>query len=280
MINSLRDFLTECEKIGELARVNTEVDWDLELNHIADASDQKNGPALLFENVKGSKDPCLIAALSSRNRCAIALDMPIGMSGVQMAKEWMVRIKKRIPPKVVATGPVMENVVESKDIDLTALPAPKLYPLDGGRYIATTSALITQDPDTGWTKLGTYRACINDRNNLVINIQPGKHALLMLNRYRELGKKMPAALCIGQLPVIFFLASVNMPWGTSEYDVAGGIRGDAVEVLKSDMTGLLIPATAEYVLEGEIDPDPSTFKPEGPFGEFTGYYSAAAGGRL
>lgn len=274
MITSLRDFLNECEKIGELARVKAEVDWDLELNHVADASDQKNGPALLFENVKGAKDPCLIAALSSRNRCAIALDMDLGMTGVQMAREWMVRMKKRIPPKVIPTGPVMENVVEAKDIDLTALPAPKLYPLDGGRYIGTTSALITEDPDTGWTNLGTYRTQILDRNNVAVSILPGKHALMMLNRNRELGRKMPAAICIGQLPVLFFLASVNIPWGVSEYDVAGGIRGGPVDVVKSDMTGILIPATAEYVLEGEIDPDRSTFKPEGPFGEFTGYYSA------
>ena len=193
-----------------------------------------------------------------------------------MAKEWMVRVRKRIPHSVVANGPVMENIVESKDVDLTAMPAPKLYPLDGGRYIGTTSVLITQDPDTGWTNLGTYRTAILDRNNAAINIHPGKHALMMLDRYRELGKKMPAAICIGQLPVLFFMGSVNIPWGISEYDVAGGIRGEPVDVIKSDLTGLLIPATAEYVLEGEIDPDPSTYKPEGPFGEFTGYYSATA----
>jgi 4-hydroxy-3-polyprenylbenzoate decarboxylase len=92
-----------------------------------------------------------------------------------------------------------------------------------------------------------------------------------------LGKKMPAAVCIGQLPVLFFLSSVGIPWGISEYDAAGGIRKEPVDVIKSDLTGLLIPATAEYVLEGEIDPDPSTYKPEGPFGEYTGYYSAGAG---
>ncbi len=275
MINSLRDFITGCEKIGELARVKTEVDWDLELNHIADLSDEKGGPALLFENVKGCKDSCLIAALSKPNRCAIALDMPLTLSRVEMAKEWMIRVnQKRVPPKIVATGPVMENVIEEKDVDLTKMPVPKLYPLDGGRYISTTAALITQDPDTGWVNHGTYRAPISGRNNIPINIQPGKHAILMLNRYEQLGKKMPAALCIGQLPVLFLLSSTGVPWGISEYDAAGGIRGEPVEVIKSDLTGLLIPATAEYVLEGEIDPDPASFIMEGPFGEYPGYYSA------
>ena len=278
MINSLRDFINECEKIGELARVKVEVDWNLELSHIADINDQKGGPALIFENVKGSKHSCLIAALSKQNRCAIALDMPLGMSRVQMAKEWMLRLKQGlVQPKIVPTGPVMENVIESRDIDLSLMPAPKLYPLDGGRYIGTTAALITQDPDTGWINLGTYRMAILDRDNMAINIQPGKHALIMLKRYQELGKNMPAAVCIGQLPVLFFLSSVGIPWGISEYDAAGGIRKEPVDVIKSDLTGLLIPATAEYVLEGEIDPDPSTYRPEGPFGEYTGYYSAGAG---
>jgi phenylphosphate carboxylase beta subunit len=276
MINSLRDFINECEKIGELARVRAEVDWDLELNHIADISDQRGGPALIFENVKGCKHSCLIAALSKPNRCAVALEMPVGMSRVQMAKEWMVRMsRERIPPKIVSSGPAMDNVIEGKDIDLNTLPVPKLYPLDGGRYLGTTAALITEDPDTGWTNLGTYRMQILDRDSLALNLQPGKHARMMLDRYRHLGKMMPAAVCVGQLPVLFLLASTGIPWGVSEYDAAGGIRGKPVEVIKSELTGLQIPATAEYVLEGEIDPDPSTYRPEGPFGEYPGYYSAS-----
>lgn len=276
MINSLRDFINECEKIGELTRVKAEVDWNLELNHIADISDQKGGPALIFENVKGCKHSCLIAALSKPNRCAVALEMPVGMSRVQMAKEWMVRMnRERIPPKIVSSGPVMDTVIEEKDIDLNILPVPKLYPMDGGRYLGTTAALITEDPDTGWTNLGTYRMQILDRNILALNLQPGKHARMMLHRYRQLGKMMPAAVCVGQLPVLFLLASTGIPWGVSEYDAAGSIRGEPVEVIKSELTGLQIPATAEYVLEGEIDPDPSTYRPEGPFGEYPGYYSAS-----
>jgi 4-hydroxy-3-polyprenylbenzoate decarboxylase len=107
---------------------------------------------------------------------------------------------------------------------------------------------------------------------MAINIQPGKHAQMMLKRYQELGKKMPAAVCIGQLPILFFLSSVGIPCGVSEYDAAGGFCQEPAEVIKSDLTGLLVPATAEYVLEGEIDPDPSTYKPEEPFGEYTGDY--------
>lgn len=276
MINSLRDFLEECEKIGELARVKTKVDWDLELGHVADVSDRKGGPALIFENVKDCKHSCLIAALSKPNRCAIALGMPVEMSRIEMAREWMMRVTRdRVPPKLSSSGPVMDNVIEEKDIDLEILPSPKFYPLDGGRYMGTTSALITKDPDNGWTNVGTYRMQILDRNTLGLNLQTSKHARLMLERYGQLGRKMPAAICNGQLPLLFFLAGSGVPWGISEYDAAGGIRGEPVDVIESDLTGLQIPATAEFVLEGEIDPDPASYRPEGPLGEFTGYYSAS-----
>jgi 4-hydroxy-3-polyprenylbenzoate decarboxylase len=276
MINSLRDFIEACYRIGELSRVKREVDWNLELSHIADLSDQKGGPALIFEQVRGCRNSCLVAALSKPVRCAIALDMPVQMSRVEMAREWMVRVnRKRIPPRMVSSGPVMENVIEEEDIDLNLLPVPKLYPLDGGRYIGTTAALITKDPDSDWVNLGTYRMQILGRNEVGINIQTSKHARFMLEKYRALGKKMPAAICIGQLPVLFLMASTNVPWGVSEYDAAGAIRGEPVEVVQSDLTRLSIPATAEYVLEGEIDPDPACYRPEGPFGEFPGYYSAS-----
>jgi UbiD family decarboxylase len=86
---------------------------------------------------------------------------------------------------------------------------------------------------------------------------------------------VPAAVCVGQLPVLFLVASTGVPWGVGEYDAAGGIRGEPVEVVKSDLTGLYLPASAEYVLEGEIDPDPHSYRPEGPFGEYPGYYSTS-----
>jgi UbiD family decarboxylase len=189
MINSLRDFINECAKVGELKVVQSQVDWDLELSHIADVNDTRGGSALIFDNVKDCQGSCLIGALSKQIRCAIALDMPTGMSRVEMAKEWMTRVNRTlIPPKVLPTGPVMENVVEEQDIDLNALPVPKLYPKDGGRYIGTTAALILEDPDTGWTNLGTYRMQILDGKSVALNLQPGKHARLMLDRCRELGK--------------------------------------------------------------------------------------------
>jgi len=274
MINDLRDFIAKCEKAGELKRVKAEVDWDLELSHVSKLNEEKKGPALLFENVKGYNIPVFSGALSTTKRLSIALGMPENYTICQMAKEWSKLVNKGpIPPKLVKEGPVMENVIEGDKVDLFSLPAPKFYPLDGGRFVGTAVAVITQDPETGWTNLGTYRMQIIDKNHAGIQILKGKHADLIRAKYRELGKPMPCAAVIGQAPLNFLLSSTTVSAGVSEYDVAGAIQGEPVEVIKSDLTGLLYPATAEIVLEGEVDSDPAHFGAEGPFGEYTGYYS-------
>src|SRR3990172_12989335 len=190
--------------------------------------------------------------------------MPDNYRLIQLAKEWVnLTSKAKLPPVEVSDGPIFENVVEGDKVDLFPLPSPRFSPLDGGRYIGTTVSLVTQDPDTGWTNLGTYRMQLLDKNRSAIQIHHGKHGDLMLDRYRELGKPMPAAAVIGVPPVLFLLASSTAPWGASESALAGALQGAPIEVIKSALTGLWIPATAEIVLEGEINPDRSTYAEEG-----------------
>jgi len=280
MINDLRDFIDECEKIGELKRINAEVDWDLELSHVCKLNEARGGgQALLFENVKDSHGVSVLgSAFSTARRLAISLGMPDNYSICQQAREWVELISKSsIPPVEVADGPVLENVLEGDGVDLLSLPIPKFAPLDGGRYLGTAVSIVTKDPDEGWTNLGTYRMQLVDKKMAAIQIHHGKHADLMLDRYRELGNPMPAVAVIGQAPILFLMSSSTVPWGVCEYDRAGAIRGAPIEVIKSDLTGLLIPAGAEIVLEGEINPDRNSYMQEGPFGEYTGYYSAKAG---
>ncbi|MDT3698589.1 MAG: phenylphosphate carboxylase subunit beta [Thermincola sp.] len=277
MIKDLRDFIAQCEKQGELKRINAEVDWNLELSHICKFNEaRKGGQALLFENLKnGNGVSVLGSALTTETRLAAALGMPNNYSLCELAREWVeLSAKNSIPPVVVSDGPILENVLEGEEVDLLSLPVPKFAPLDGGRYIGTAVSVISQDPDEGWTNLGTYRMQLLDRNHTAVQLHHGKHADMMLERYRELGKPMPVAAVIGSAPIIFMMASSTAPWGVCEYDRAGAIQGEPVEVIKSDCTGLLIPARAEIVLEGEIDPDRTNYKSEGPFGEYTGYYSA------
>ncbi len=270
-IRNLRDFIEQCEAVGELKRVKAEVDWDLELSHVSKINEERGGPALLFENVKGCIGSVLIGAFTSSKRLAIALGMPLDYTLSQMAQEWVnLASKQLIPPVELNTGPIMENIIEGDDLDLTKLPAPRFYSLDGGRYIGTGTFRVERDPETGGINLGVSRMQLLDERNIGTNILPGKRGARILNKYKDLGKAMPSALVLGSDP-IYALAGSAMIEADSEYDIVGAIRGFPAEVIKSDLTGLPIPAEAEIVVEGEIDPD--AVRPEGPFGEYTGYYT-------
>lgn len=270
-IKNLRDFIEICEAEGELKRVKKEVDWDLELSHISKLNEEKGGPALLFENVKDSIGSVLIGAFTSPRRLAIALGMPLDSSIPDMAREWTkLTSEKLIPPVEVKTGPIMENVVEGDEIDLTKFPSPRFYPLDGGRFIGTGAFRVERDPETGAINLGVSRVQLLDQRSLGTNIKPGKRGDRILKKYERLGKPMASAVILGCDP-IYLPAGGAMVEAESEYDIAGAIRGVPAEVIISDLTGLPIPAEAEIVIEGEIPPDDT--REEGPFGEFTGYYT-------
>lgn len=271
----LRDFIAKLEEEGELRRIKAEVDWYLEMGHIAKINEEQGGPALLFENVKGYKTPVLASALSTTSRLALALEAPKTSTLPQLVREWVERTRpeKLIPPKWVKEGkaPCKENVDEGAKVDLTKFPVPHLYPLDGGRYFGTACCVITRDPESGWVNVGTYRLQLLDKQTLGTHFIPGKHVDLMLKKYAERKEPMPVAVCVGVDPVIFLVSSSRLPAGRSEYDYAGALRSAPVEVVKGETVDLPIPAGAEIVVEGEVDP--FSFRDEGPFGEYTGYYS-------
>lgn len=267
----LRDFIAACEAIGELKRVAAEVDWDLELSHVSKLNEERGGPALLFTKVKGYTSPVLTGAFGSSRRLALALGMPSHLTMCELARRWMqLTIKELVPARQVDSGPILSHVKSGDEVNLFDLPVPRFYPLDGGRYIGTAVFLVIKDPETGEINLGTYRMQVLDEKAAGVQILPGKRGERILKKYRKLERPMPAAAVIGCDPLLF-MVGVGMYAGASEYDVAGSIRGEPMEIVTSDLTGLPLPATAEIVLEGEIDP--VNFRPEGPFGEYTGYYS-------
>src|SRR5262249_38716385 len=178
----------------------------------------------------------------------------------------------RIAPKYVDDGPIFENVMTGDDVDVTAFPAPKWHANDGGRYIGTGSFNITRDPDEGWVNCGTYRVMIHDAKTAGFYISPGKHGRQMRDKYQARRAPMPVAVVCGGDPMTFLMASSEVPYGVSEYEIVGGVRGKPVEVIKAPVTGLPIPANAEIVLEGFVEPDNERI--EGPFGEWTGYYAS------
>ena len=271
----MRDFIRMCEEQGELKRIKAEVDWDLEISHISKVNEEKGGPALLFENVKGYTSPVLTGAFGTAKRLAIALGMPTNYSMCDLAQRWMkTTLDKVIPPEEVSTGTVLENIDEGDAVNLEKFPVPRFYPLDGGRYIGTATFLIVRDPETGEVNLGTYRMQMLDGKRCGVQILPGKRGERIMKKYKKLGQKMPALAVIGCDPLLM-LAGTLMTAKASEMEIAGSIRGEAVRYITSPHTGLPIPYDAEIVLEGEIDPD--NFQPEGPFGEYTGYYSDELG---
>ncbi len=272
-MKDLRDFIKVVEEKGQLARVKAEVDWNLELSHIAKLNEEKGGPALLFENVKGYDSPVLTSAYTTTQRLAIAMRAPLESSLVDLMRIWVERTKpeKLIPPKWVDTGPCKENKMEGDEVDLTKFPVPKFYPRDGGRYFGTAHFVVTKDPDTGWVNLGTYRLQLLGKNKLGTQFIKGKHADIMLKKYQAMGKPMPVAVVIGGDPLMFLMGASRVSAGICEYDIAGGIIGEPIEVVKCETCDLPVPATAEIVVEGEVDPN--KFMEEGPFGEYTGYYS-------
>ena len=272
-MKDLRDFIAICEPEGLVHRVKAEVDWNLELSHIAKLNEEKLGPALLFENVKGYTSPVMTSVCTTTQRLSVLMRMPKETSLVGLMEQWVKVGDNLLPPVWVERdkAPCKENIMKGSDIDLFKFPVPKWYPKDGGRYIGTAHYIISKDPDSGWINLGTYRAQLLEKDKIGTQFIKGKHADIMLKKYQALKKPMPVASVIGGDPLLFILGAARLSAFVSEYDVAGAITGAPIEVVKGETVDLPIPAHAEIVIEGLVDAE--KFLPEGPFGEYTGYYS-------
>ncbi|MFQ5916113.1 MAG: UbiD family decarboxylase [Nitrospinota bacterium] len=278
--DSLGVWLQKAEAIGEVKKITAEVDPDLEMSTVAYLSGKEAGsPALLFENIKAHPGHRALYNMlgNSINRVALAIREEPGQSGLGIVKVLKEKMKRRMPPKVVAAedASVNRNTELGEDVDLTQFPAPKMWPLDGGKYIGTADAVITQNPDSGRTNLGTYRHMIKSRDQVGFYVSPGKDALLDREAWWNRGEPAPVAAVYGLDPLLFIVSATTFPKNASEYESFGGINGAPIEVFKSDVTGLMLPANAEIIIEGFTHPD-KTF-PEGPFGEFTGYYGRPSG---
>jgi len=281
----LRGWIEALREAGELHEIDAEVDWECELGTIARrAFGQGDGPALLFNNIKGYNQPgspskqVFTGGLSNYSRVAMMLGLPRDASVTDMVTATRHYFNQRVQPKEVKTGAVKENILTGKDINLYNFPIPKWHRQDGGRYINTYQATITKDPDTGVHNLGIYRGMIGAKGDtLPVLLWRAQHWGLHFQKWAAMGKKMPVAHVIGWEPSLPFAASAPIPTGVSEYEVMGAVMGKPVELVKCETVDLMVPASAEMVIEGYIDPDPDTFEEEGPFGEYTGYFGGDQG---
>ncbi len=278
-VRDLREWLKRVEAIGEFLHVDKAVDRDEEMSAISYlVAKQKPSPAVMFSNVKGfEKSPFGARSLwnpygPSVRRIAISLEEHPDTPTVELIRRTKEKMKKRMPPREVSRdeAPVYQNTVTGDDIDLDKLPIPRHWPLDGGRYAGTADAVITRDPDTGYLNVGTYRMMLQGKKQAGLYLSPGKDARLHITRSWQMGKPVHVAAAWGMDPLLMLVGSQGFPKNISEYEYAGGIKGEPIAVVKALNSDLLIPANAEFVVEGVINPD--SMKAEGPFGEFTGYY--------
>jgi UbiD family decarboxylase len=283
-VRDLRDWLARAEQIGELIRVAQPVDPDEEMSAVTYLlAKRRPSPAVLFERARRfEQDPLETQLLwnilgPSLRRTAISLEEPVDTPTVELIRRVKDKFRTRIPPREVDRGqaPVYEHTLRGDEIDLTTLPIPRHWPLDGGRYAGTADAVITRDPESAYLNVGTYRMMVQGPRHVGLYLSPGKDALLHITRSWERGQAIQVAAAWGIDPLLMLVGSQKFPKDISEYEYAGGVKGEPIAVVRGTTTDLLIPATAEIVIEGIIPPD--SVKPEGPFGEFTGYYGRPEG---
>jgi len=275
----LRDFIKGVDSYGELRRLNG-VDWNMDMGGIAELvyhEGKQPQPALLFDSIPGYPKgyQCLFGTLSSPRRMAMAFGLPEEKTDrVTMLQNLRQKMKASspAPPKMITSAPVDANLLTGDEVNLLKFPSPKFHELDGGRYIGTCHAVIQRDPDSGYVNLGAYRVMLVDNTRLALHILEGRHGDIIMNeKYFKRGQSMPVAVAIGIDPALWIATTRRIPWQESEYDYAGAIKGESIEVVKGYHTGLPLPANAEIVIEGECRP--GELIDEGPFGEGCGYYA-------
>ncbi len=270
----LREWIAAADAMGEL-RVVRGASWQQDIGEISEMLIHTLGaPAVLFDDIPGypSGRRILVNANATRSRLALTLGLPTDIERRPLMDEFLrlTESDRAFAPRVVDDAPLFENVQRGADVDVYTFPTPQWHPEDGGRYIGTGVAIVTKDPDTGWVNLGCYRVMIHDERRVGLYISPGKHGRQTRDKYFERGEPCPVAAICGMEPLIFAASTIEVPYGVSEYEWAGAIRGEPYPIVHLPVTGLPVPASSEIVLEGYIHADRTA--PEGPFGEWTGYY--------
>jgi 4-hydroxy-3-polyprenylbenzoate decarboxylase len=274
----LREWIAHAVELDELRQVNG-VHWDMEMAALAEvvARETDKRRTLLFDEIVGYPKGVrvLVDPLVTLPRVAMTLDMDPQIARPQFAHTLRAKLAslRPLPPVTVPTGPVLENVREGDDVDLFSLPAPKWHTLDGGRYLGTGSITITRDPNSGWVNLGTYRIMVHDERTLSFHVSPSHHGGIHRDLAFARGEPIRVAISFGQDPLLLVAGATTLPYGVSEYEWAGGIRGEPFEVIEGARSGLPIPATSEIAVEGIAYPGED--RAEGPFGEWHGYYASS-----
>ncbi len=288
----LRDFVSGLETRGELKRINKEIDPNLEMTEICDRVLRRGGPALLFQNVKGSPFPVLanlfgtparvalgmgqesVSALREVGRLLAFLKEPEPPRGMKDAWGKLPIFKKvlNMAPKTVHSAPCHEHILQGEQVDLSQLPIQTCWPGDAGPLI-TWGLVVTKGPLKERQNIGIYRQQVIARNKVIMRWLSHRGGALDYLEWQQAhpGEPFPVSVTLGADPATILAAVTPVPDSLSEYAFAGLLRGSKTELVKCHSNDLLVPASAEFVLEGYLQPGDEAL--EGPFGDHTGYYN-------
>lgn len=270
----LRTWIAAMADAGQLQHVSG-AEREHEIGGIVDVYQRRIGnKALLFDDIPGYPKGHRILAnvLTSVQRINMTIGLPANTREVDLVRFWRAYMQemKTIPPRKVTDGLIQENVQSGDAVDLNCIPTPRWHEKDGGYFIGTGCMVVMQDPDSGWINYGAYRVQVQGHNVASVHITKGKHGNQIMRKYHERGLPCPVAVVVGMHPALFMISGLEIPHGTNEYDAAGGLLGEPVDIIAAPRTGLPIPANAEIAFEGHVHP--GDLVTEGPFGEWCGYY--------
>jgi len=288
----LRDFIAQLEAQGELKRIQQEVDPYLEMTEICDRVLRAEGPALLFENVKGSSTPVLgnlfgtpkrvamgmgedkVEALREIGKLLAMLKEPSPPKGMKDAWKQLPMFKKVLDmaPKKIKNAACQQHVIEGDAVDLKNIPVQTCWPGDAGPLI-TWGLVITRGPEKPRQNLGIYRMQVIGKNRVIMRWLAHRGGALDFRDWQQKhpGEPFPISVALGADPATILGAVTPVPDTLSEYAFAGLLRGSRTELTQCTANDLQVPASAEFVLEGHLHPGDNA--PEGPFGDHTGYYN-------
>ncbi len=283
---TLREFLEMCEAKGDLKRITREVDWKYEVTEIACREAKHEGPALLFENVRGARFPLAVNVLAATRRIEWALGRTARSIGDEIEEIFhavppkaigdLWKLRGSLPrvlasrPKLIESGPAQAH---SLGADLSSLPVLKLWPQDGGRFI-TFPLVFTEDPETHKRNLGLYRIQLYDEKTTGMHWQIGKGGGFHFHKAEQKGQSLEVAIAVGADPATLLAGVAPLPEGIDELAFAGFLRGRSTRMARSRTLNMRVPADAEFVIEGIVPA--SERRTEGPFGDHFGHYSHAA----
>jgi len=276
-IDSQRDFIQKLRGTDDVAIVDREVHWELELGAVSRRVAEMDGPAVVFTNITDYPGQSIfVDPIATWRRAAITLGLPAHAPIREIYAEYIRRDSNPIPPIEVKDAACRDVIIKGKDVDVCELAVPMIHHGDGGRYLGTWDIVVSKDPESGWVNWGTYRFQIHNRQYLAGWPIPASHLGTMLReKYVPRNQPMPVALCMGADPCSHLAATSTTRIGRDEASLAGGLAGRPIEIARCLDSDLMFPACAEVVLEGEILPDQIAV--EGPYGEYPGYRSGEMG---